>query len=191
VGSTYGNVTLLGVTPDQVQAVAPRPAHLAADGDAVVVFAAVDDEGAARSGRALSESLGCLAVGVAVYDDDILSVDVHDHGRLVGSLTVPDPQEYFDLDPEMLEGLDQLDEEAAAMLGGAPMGAADLVRAVGRGDIDAVTRALAEGDRSATQRHRRLVDALGLPTAAVGWGHRYLTKDPDAYTGPALTTLAP
>src|SRR5580765_1157535 len=93
VGSFYSNVTLLGAKLDDVQAVSPRPAFLFADADAdaVVVFAASDDEGAPRSGEALSAALGCIAVSVGVHDDDILLFEVHNTGESIVSGAVPDP----------------------------------------------------------------------------------------------------
>jgi hypothetical protein len=193
VGSFYGNVTLLGTTLDDVQAVSPRPAFLLADADAVVVFAEADDEGAPRSGEALSAALGCIAVSVGVHDDDILFFEVHDTGESIVSGAVPDPAAYFgfdadmlaDLDPAMLEGLEPRPSSDA----GGPPDATALVAAIGRGDVEAVREAFEQEFVFATERHDALASALGLPRGAVGWGYRYLSRDDTGYAGPALVRL--
>jgi len=195
VGSFYGNVTLLGATLDDVRAVSPRPAFLLADADAdaVVVFAEADDEGAPRSGEALSAALGCIAVSVGVHDDDILFFEVHDTGESIVSGAVPDPAAYFgfdadmlaDLDPSMLDGL----EPPQSSNTGGPPDAAALVAAIGRGDVDAVSAAFEQEFIFATERHDALASALGLPRGAVGWGYRYLSRDDTGYAGPSLVRL--
>lgn len=177
MGSFYVNVTLLGVGLDSVQGAWPGPALAFEEGGDVVLFAEADDEQAVVTAGPLSEALGCVAVGVGVHDDDICFWEVHRNGELVASGAVPDPSEYFDFDEELLgDG------------GGAAAPDADaLVAAVGRGDADAVRSALGGDVLFATDRHRELATALGLPAGAVGWGHRYLAGDPAAWTGPPLT----
>jgi hypothetical protein len=173
--------------------VSPRPAFLFAEADAVVVFAEADDEGAPRSGEALSAALGCIAVSVGVHDDDILFVEVHNKGESIVSGAVPDPAAYFgfdadmlaDLDPAMLEGL----EPSPSSDAGGPPDAAALVAAIGRGDVDAVRGAFEQEFVFATERHDALASALGLPRGAVGWGYRYLSRDDTGYAGPSLVTL--
>lgn len=195
MGSFYSNVTLLGTKLDDVRAVSPRPAFLFADADAVavVVFAEVDDEGAPRSGEALSAALGCIAVSVGVHDDDILFFEVHNKGESTASGAVPDPAAYFgfdadllaDLDPAMLEGL----EPPTSSNTGGPPDAVALVAAVGRGDVEAVREAFEHDFVFATERHEALVSALGLPRGAVGWGYRYLSRDDTGYAGPSLVRV--
>ncbi len=190
VGNFYGNVTLLGAELDAVQAVSPRPAFLLVDGDSVVVFAEADDDGAPRSGQELSAALGCVAVSVAVHDDDIFFFEVHDKGESALSGAVPDPSAYFgfdaamhaDLDPSMIEGLEIPGPTDST---NSPDAAA-LVVAVGRGDVEAVRDALERDFVFATERHEAITSALGLPRGAVGWGFRYLSSDDSGYTGPTL-----
>jgi hypothetical protein len=193
VGSFYGNVTLLGANLDDVQAASPRPAFLFADGDAVVVFAEVDDEGALRSGADLSAALDCVAVGIGVHDDDILFFEVHDRGEPAHSGCVPDPAAYFGLDADMLADLDPSLIEGMEVPGsadtGSPPDAAALVGAVGRGDVEAVRDALERDFVFATERHQALALALALPSGAVGWGYRYLSKDDTGYSGPTLVRI--
>ncbi len=182
MGRFYCNVTLLGTDLEAVRAVAPRPAFLAAEGDAVVVFAEQDDEGAPVSGEQLSTALGCLALSVAIHDDDIFMFEVHDRGRSLVGGAMPDPAEYFGVDPDML---DDLDPSMLEDLGPPPSGSAGapdptaLVAALQRGDVDAVREAFAEDFVFATDRHEAIAKALGVPLAAVGWGYQYLSQDAD------------
>lgn len=199
MGSSYGNVTLLGTSIDAVLGAAPRPAFVVADGDAVVVFAEVDDQGALTSGAALSAALGCVAVSAGVHDDDIFFVEVHVAGRAVASAAVPDPAAYFDLGSDVLAELAALDPEMLAAAGidadaltGPPAGAFDadaVVQALGRGNPSAVRAALDADVVFATERHAAVVEGLGLSRAAVGWGHRYLVHDRGRYGGPPLTEV--
>jgi hypothetical protein len=193
VGSFYGNVTLLGSTLDGVRAVSPTPAFVAVDGECIVVFAEVDDDGSMASGALLSDALGCVAFSASVHDDDILSFAIHDHGQLKAAGAVPDPAEYFGFDAEMLADVDP------AMLAdfGVPSGGtsdtsaepSEVVEALGRGDAEAVRDALTNDFVFATERHQALVEALGLSGSAVGWGYRYLANDSDSYSGAAFTRL--
>lgn len=193
MGSFYGNVTLLGVKLDAVEAVSPRPAFLFADGDAVVVFAEADDEGSLRSGEELSAALDCIAVSVGVHDDDILFFEVHDRGESALSGCVPDPAAYFgfdadmlaDFDPSMLEGL----EVSGSADTGGPPDAAAIVGAIGRGDVETVRDAFERDFVFASERHEALASALGLPHGAVGWGYRYLSRDDTGYSGPTLVRI--
>lgn len=193
MGSFYANVTLLGTELDAAERVVPRPAFLLADGGAVVVFAEADDDGAPQSGQWLSAALDCLAVSIAVHDDDILMLEVYDRGESVISGAVPDSSVYFgvdaemhaDVDPAMLDG----SESAGATDPGGPPDAAALVGAVGRGDVVAVRDALDRDFVFATERHQALASALELPAAAVGWGFRYLSTDPSGYSGPPLVEV--
>lgn len=190
MGSFYANVTLLGTELDAVQRVAPRPAFLLASGGAVVVFAEADDDGAPQSGRRLSAELDCLAVSIAVHDDDILMLEVHDRGESVISGAIPDPSAYLGVDPEMSADVDptMLDGSRSGDMTrpGGPPDAAALVGAVRRGDVEAVRDALDRDFVFATERHRALVSALELEASAVGWGFRYLSTDPSGYPGPPL-----
>ena len=193
MGRFYCNVTLLGTNVDAVREVAPRPAFVTFQDDAVVVFAEEDDEGAPRSGKQLSAALDCIAVSIAIHDDDILMVEVHDRGRSVVGGAVPDPAEYFGIDPEMLTDIDPALLEAVGApspFDGGGMPDPDvIVGAVQRGDVDAVRAALAEDFVFATERHEAFAKALGLPLAAVGWGYQYLSRGAQDYNGPPLTKI--
>ena len=190
VGNFYGNVTLLGTNLEAVRAVAPRPALMFTDGDAVVLFAQADDEGALTTGAGLSAALGCVAFSAGVHDDDIFFFEVHDHGRAVMSGAVPDPVQYFDLDklaeldPAMLE-----EPRRATTPESGRLDPDALVRALGRGDVEAVRSALEAEYVFASERHQAIAEGLTLPTGAVGWGYRYLAADTDDYAGPALTEV--
>lgn len=190
MGRFYCNVTLLGTDLEAVRAVAPQPAFLATEGDAVVVFAEADDEGAPVSGEHLSSALNCLALSAAIHDDDIFMFEVHDRGRSLVGGAVPDPAEYFGVDPDMFGDLDpsMLEDIGPPPSGdaGAPDATA-LVGAVQRGDVDAVRQAFAEDFVFATDRHEAIAMALGLPLAAVGWGYRYLLEDGD--DGPSVIRI--
>jgi hypothetical protein len=193
LGSFYGNVTLLGATFEAACDVAPRPAFAFADAGAVVLFAEVDDQPVPRSGAGLTESLGCMAFSVGIYDDDIFFFEVHDRGRSVLAGAFPDPAKYFALGDEMLDQLDLGALEGAGtppvFMAPASPDPAQLVTTIGRGEEASLRAALGDGFTFATERHRAVVVALGLPAGAVGWGYRYLTYDSTAYSGPPLVRL--
>lgn len=178
MGNFYVNVTLVDVRADEVRREAPRPSFVAFDGADAVVFAAADDAGAPVTGAGLTHALGCAGISIGVHDDDILFWEVHRQGETLSTGAVPDPADYFGVD---LADLDQLDLDGGF---GSDLDededidpAADLVAALGRGDVDEVRQALATEQVFATDRHVALVEALRLPRAAVGWGHRYLAAD--------------
>lgn len=174
MGSFYGNVTVLDVELDAVRGVAGPPAFLCdASGD-VVVFSLGDDPMPVSAGP-LSAALHAVAVAAAVHDDDLVLVEVHRDGELVLAGAVPDAAEVFDVDDEP---------------GGAALDAADLVGAVGRGDVEGVRAVLAADHVFASDAHRQLLVALGLPVCAAGWGYRYLGEDRGAFDGGELVELA-
>src|SRR6185369_2901482 len=121
------------------------------------------------------ERLQGVAFSATVHDDDILMMEVHVRGELVASRSIPDPEEYFGF------GGGELDADPTSRVDGA-----SLVAALGRGDGPALQAAFDADFLFASERHAAVVDALGLPDAAVGWGYRYLTQDGDAYQGPPL-----
>src|SRR5918996_1012825 len=190
VGSFYVNVTLLGRDLDAVRPVAPRPAFAFTEGDSVVLFTEEDDEGDPKSGEGLSAALGCIAFSAGVHDDDIFFFEVHDRGRSVLHGAVPDPMEFFGIDAEMVADFDRsvVDEVGGTLPGGTPDANA-LVEAIGRGEPSAVRAALEGEYVLATERHQAMVEALGLPAGAVGWGYRYLARDSSGYSGPRLSRL--
>ena len=173
MGSFYGNVTLIGVEPDTVEAALDGPAFAYADGDRMVVFAAADDPNP-QSGARLSGVLDCVAFSVGVHDDDILFFEVHRSGDALMAGAIPDPAEVFDMGEP-----------------GDPPEAAELVAVLGQGDLAKTSAALASDFVFASERHTALADALGLPAGAAGWGYRYLDQDGDAYEGPTLRRFSP
>lgn len=180
MGSSYTSVTLVGTKLDQVREVAIGPAYLAESDGVVVVFSEADDSGN-LSGPSLSGALGCVALTTTVFDDDVLMISVHTRGEPVGELGIPDPMAMFgDVD---------LGGGEAPFEDGTALDAAALVAAVGRGDVAQVQTAFAKEYVFASERHQDVVAALGLPSAAVAWGYRYLTEDREHYTGPALIAV--
>ncbi len=163
MGSFYANVTLRGTDVDAVREACPRPAHVAADGDQVVVFAEVDARGELVSGAGLSQELDCLAVSVGVHDDDVLFWQVHRDGTAVATGAVPDPSVAFDVG-EPGPPVDALANGLAA--------------AVDRPDLAApLTALLARDHEFASDLHAGVVGLLGLAPSAVGWGYGHLGGD--------------
>ena len=75
MGNTYGNVTLRGVDVGRVAEVLDdfeRSAYLLPDGDRVAVFMEEADEDPLDAAGNLSVALGCTALGVFVFDSDLL-----------------------------------------------------------------------------------------------------------------------
>lgn len=176
MGSFYTHVTLFDTDLDAASGAIPGPAFAGTLDDLVLVFAEADDQGEPVTGPALSSALGCVALTVSVHDDDLLAYVVHRAGEVVTTGVVPDPEDVFG--PEA--GVDAFPPDPAA-----------LIAALGRGDEDAVRSALDREYVFASDQHRDLCTALGLPTAPVGWGYRYLCQEPDAFDGPPLTRLGP
>lgn len=197
MGSSYVNVTLLDAGVDAVRAIAPRPSFVAVSGSDVVVFAAADDVGAPVVGAELARAMGGTGISVGVHDDDILFWEVHRDGGTIAAGAVPDPAAFFGLGADEMADmvemgeLEGFDDAAAPSAAGSGDAAADLVAALGRGDLDAVRAALADERTFATDRHAALAAALGLPATAVGWGYRYIEAEgADADATPAVDHLA-
>jgi hypothetical protein len=145
---------------------------LAIEGDVVAVFCAVDEEQDAMV-EPVTQRLGCVAVRSTVHDDDLLLIEVWSSGSSVGQWVVPDPSVVF---------------------GGESMGpgfgsCAGLVDAIGRGDSVVVEAAWAADEVFATDRHRHVLQALGLPSWSAGWGFRYLSEYGEDFAGPGLLPL--
>ncbi len=182
MGSTYANVTVVGADVEAVAAVlAGSGALLAAEGGDVVVYSPLDQRERMATGATaaeLSAALGCPAVDAFVFDDDLCLVQVAVGGEVVEVVAAPAGALAIAEDMGM-PPVPGSDRPAAAQ-------AAAVVAAVGRGDVDALARALGSDAVFAADAHAEVNDALGLPACAVGWGHRYVTSEPDAYPGPAL-----
>lgn len=177
MGSFYTNVTVVGVSVDEVSelGIGVGPAFAISVGDDVVVFAAADDEGSAVSAPVLARLLDRLVIAASVFDDDLLHLEVWRSAGLLGSITAPDPSEVFGEDVEMFEDL--ADEEAGGY--GPSLSPGQLVDALGRGDAARVDEVLGRSYVFATERHLDLLDALELPLIAAGTGYRYLHQSPD------------
>ena len=163
-----------------------------AEGDAVVVFADIDDDGAPLSGAGLSEALGCVAFSAGVHDDDIFFFEIHDRGNKLISGAVPDPFAYFGIDPDVVAEMDPDMIEPFGPVGdggGESPDPGSLVAALGRGNEAELRAAFTADFVFATERHEAIVSALSLPKHAAGWGYRYLSNDGGGYSGPPLTRV--
>jgi hypothetical protein len=140
------------------------------------VFAEADDI-EPNTGAALSEALGCKAFTAVVHDDDLLMMEIHDSGQRLIGCAVPDPELVFGPGADVGE----LDSQ--------PPAPGVFVDALGRGDAGAVQAALEQDFIFASDRHRALAEALGLPTYAVGWGFNYLSAEVEAFDGPEPVTV--
>lgn len=197
MGNTYVNLTVLEVGIDQVRDAA-LASYIGAVGPDVVVYARADDEACAPVlGEQVTGILGATGITVGVMGDDVLFWAVHRAGQEVASGAVPDPAEVCGgdaggggrrmIDPST--GMPVIVDEPAPA--GDP--AAELVAALGRGDVDAVREALADDGEHvmATDRHSDLVTALGIPHEAVSWGYRYIAHSADDSTDLAALGLPP
>ena len=103
MGNTYGNVTLRGVDAERVSRGAGRLRAVRvplADGDRVAVFMPEADEDPLDAAGNLSVALGCTALGVFVFDSDLLVTwlvvngEISDRyvsdARLVAEIEAPD-----------------------------------------------------------------------------------------------------
>jgi hypothetical protein len=202
VGSTYSNVTVVGAAQEQVLAAMQGSGALVSStvDAATTVFSPSDEmEGLGQGQLAarLSADLDCAALESMVYDDDVFQLQVFVGGALAASAV--GPPSGVEIMAEMMGDMEETEDMAELMgdMGDVPPqqpdetddhGAAQVVTAVGRGDVDALSEAL-DNDASpfASDTHRAVFVALGLPTTSVGWGHRYLSAEPDGYDGAALT----
>jgi len=180
MGGSYANLTVLGHGHHAVvRALRGEAAFVTApEHGATVVFPERDDD-AGGLGERLSSVLACPVLGVQVAGDHVLLVHLWAHGVLVHRSCSPDPGR--------VPGRD--DVQGAT---GAPADpcADRLVVALGRGDIARVHAILEDDDARARERHADLVDALGLPSSAVGRGHRDLAETA-AVDGPDGLTHLP
>ena len=171
MGSFYTNITLRTTDRQRVADLlrsGRRQAYVSppSNGCTVVFDRECDDQDTKvlnRLASSLSKQLGCPALAVLIHDDDVLFYTLHDGGRLVDE---------YNSTPAFDTGRFEL-----------PSGgdSAQLCRAFGAdekvNDVEAVLRVPSGGDDGFTfesERHERLVAALGLPTAAVATGYGYL-----------------
>ena len=126
----------------------------------------------------MSAALNAPVLETFVHDDDILGVRLYNGGDRIDEVCIPDPAEYFDLDPDEIGDRDSPGHDPVR-----------LVEALGRGDVNELERALATDFLFATERHSAVATALALPTVTCGWGFGYLEREGETYTGPELTRI--
>jgi hypothetical protein len=171
MGSFYTNVTLRGSRQDTVvEALHGREAYVTqAFGEYTVVYDAEceeqDPEVLTALAAGLSAELECPALAVINHDDDVLAYWLYVNGSL---------EDEYNSMPDYFKGL----EEPTAPAGGV---AARLTSLFG-GDAEVVERILRagsvddEGYVFALDRHADLVEELGLPACAVGYGYTYMEE---------------
>jgi hypothetical protein len=196
VGSFYTNVTLRGVGQERVaEYLAGRNRQVlvspTADGVTVVYDALTESQETrllTNLARELSAQFDCPALAALNHDDDVLWLQLHIDGRLVDEYT--SAPGYFSG-----EATDAPDGGDAAALCEAfeAEAAAERVERILRREQDIA------GYFGASERHAELAEALGMPTALVTTGYRYLThgETPEGFlpqdfvhTGPVPQTAA-
>ncbi len=170
MGSFYTNVTLVGVDAAPVLDWLDgqgRQAYVAIVGPDLVVYDAAgesQDGSHATLAAELSTIFATKALAALNHDDDILFLQAFDQGTLVGEYnSQPD---YFD------------DGDAEGPGGSDPgsLDGATLVALFGTGDAEAL-QALLDGDAVfASDQHVAVVEHLGLPLAAAGFGYTYIAN---------------
>ena len=178
MGNFYGNMTLR--TEDKA-AVVDTLSSLRRDAYVVAAlgYTVVYDKEELNASRVkkllldLTKHFACVGFGVAVADDDVLEYYLAEGGRLVDE---------YDSNPGYDTG------RAQPPRGGDP---ARLCAALGRVGQEETVRAILH-DLSPVfelDRHRALIEALDLPTAALGMGFTYLAKGEAQDVG--LTDVTP
>ena len=171
MGSFYTNVTLRG--PEQVavvNALRGREAYVTPRlGEYTVVYDAEceeqDPEVLVALAAGLSAELECPALATMNHDDDVLAYWLYVNGDL---------EDEYNSMPDYFKGL----EEPTTPAGGIADKLADLFG----GDAAEIERTLRasslddEGYVFAVERHADLVEQLGLPECAVGYGYTYLEE---------------
>ena len=170
MGAFYTNITLDRVDKRSViEALAGRKGYLYwRDRQAVVFDAETEDQDMNVLGSlalSLSQSLSCAALAALNHDDDILRLQLYHEGKLLDD---------YDSTPGYWE---DGDEERPPTGGDAGL----LCSILGSGSFDWVEEILRESSEAerflfATDRHRELTKALGLPLCSVGFGFSYLSQ---------------
>lgn len=188
MGSTYASVVVVGTSTDDVVGVLQGESAWvtpAVDG-AVVVYAARDEAaiGQGVTARRLSSALDAPVLDSVVFDSDFCVLQLVVGGDVTASIVAPPGamegyQEEPDIDPDAGTGMDS-DVDPSSF-------AAAAVAAFGRGDAAAAVQALESDQVFAEEAHAQVLDALGLPVWAAGWGFKYLSQDrPDLPCGPVV-----
>ena len=181
MGSFYTNVTLKGADSQAVLAeLRGRRAFVATSGADIVVF----DEACEEQDPALLDALvaglsaavGCSALAVLNHDDSVLVLLAYNRGR--GVMAYNSAPDYFTTGEEPPSGA-----EPGALCAAFDCGAsADRVAAI-------LSQCGDEGFVFETERHEALVEALAMPSCAVGFGYAYLARGemPQGLTDADLT----
>lgn len=168
MGSFYTNVTAIGPSAPKVAkwlTKGGRRAFLASDDRCTVVFdaqAEAQDESNAVLARDLSAVFECPVVAVTVHDDSVLLLEAFDRGSQVDRYN--SSPGYFTWDGE---------GEPPRPQGG---NAIELLRLCGRGDLRRLEDLLQGEFLFENERHRALIQELGLPIASHGVGYQYLAE---------------
>ena len=174
MGTFCTNITLLGADRAAVEAYLVehgRAAFVGTWGAHTVVF---DEQGEAQDGShaalaaELSAVLGCVAVAALDHDSDILYLQLFESGEVRGEYN--SAPGYFEDDPDAGPGPGG--PEAWAL----GLDPASLVALVGRGDADRVAAITGTDAVFAEDVHAALLEELGLPLAACGFGFSYLSR---------------
>jgi hypothetical protein len=163
MGNFYGNITL--ATNDSSAASKAlrdlgRDAYLSASSGFVVVFDSVelDSQNVTRLLAELTRRLSCAGLAVMNADDDVLAYVLADRGRLVDE---------YDSNPGYETGRHPPPSGGQARL---------LSAAFARPESEMSVHAILHGAAPTFEvdRHISLVNALGLPSSAVGMGYGYI-----------------
>ena len=186
MGSFYTNITLKTADSEHVASALKQARRAALIAPAENGYTVVFDEASEKQdvevlqslATHLSRSCGCPAIAILNHDDDVLMYWLYKSGELLDEYN-SDPA-YFD------------DAQEPAPSGG---DWGSLSQAFGvtvdQGDLERVLRTAASEDDAfafATDRHRELASALGLPASAVGTGYTYL-EEGEAPPGLEITAL--
>ena len=120
----------------------------------------------------LSNTLDTQTMWAGTFDDDIVSLMLYRHGEPRGEITIPDPADYYELDPQEIELLAELGEQAGVpnQENSTPQ---QFLTAAGITPDPATSELLTELDDNnfALDNQRILYQALHLPDFPIGWGH--------------------
>lgn len=188
MGWSYTHVALFGPTQQQIAALlGDRQAAISPTVNSFTLiadeeFQSHDEERISALAAELSKTLGCPAIAVFEFDDDVL------YYRLIEAGVVTDE---YNSEP------DYFDFGAKHIPPRGPQGgdAERLCTALQRIDArERVDRILHEQDAylEAPDRHRKLVEALGMPVFSVGFDYGALQNDelPEGLEGPDVIFTA-
>jgi hypothetical protein len=182
MGWSYTHVALIGPTQQHVAAVLRgRQAAVSptVNGFTLVAdkeFESHDEERISELAAELSRTLSCPGIVISEFDDDVFSYRLIDTGVVIDEYnSEPD---YFDFAGEHIPPRGPLGGDAERLCSA-------LQRIDARERVD---RILHEQDAylEAPDRHRKLVEALGMPVFSVGFDYRALQNDelPEGLEGP-------